>query len=433
MRYLVIFLAGAMGALLANRGVSVFNDAVRPIVPEYREGRMTRAEYASTTFALSFGLVIGFGIPFSIMSPIILVHSLWLGTDIIGAFFPAPIEVDKWHTDRQSLVGAGLSFLVGGAYGILLMTGLQGFVAVMESLPVNIFDSWQSISGPVIYAFSAFPFVVIAMDYGWKKGLSSLGIVLLARQIFVALGQESVADGAALFVAILLVIIFAFFDKTEQEESAGDMASLFSDRTKNIRKNLPWIAIMGGIYGWACNIGLLMEGPQSLVAMADGNKASSVSISIARALSFVPLKGLTSITTGTFVTDGFGFTATVGILAPHFLIAIVLGAVVMSLEASSLILLARLFDRFPGVKRSADSMRDAMSKLLEIALLVGSMNAAHGMFPGAGFFIVAGFFAINEYFEKPLVRMAVGPIATIIVAVLVNLLSLIGLYVPVVA
>ena len=63
LRYIVIFLAGALGALLANRGISVFNDAVRPIVPEYREGRMTRVEFASTTFGLSFGLVIGFGLP----------------------------------------------------------------------------------------------------------------------------------------------------------------------------------------------------------------------------------------------------------------------------------------------------------------------------------------------------------------------------------
>lgn len=87
-RFTVIFLAGAMGALLANRGIAVFNDAVRPIVPEYREGRMTRLEFASTTFGLSFGLVIGFGLPYSLMSSIILVHSLWLGTDIIDTLSP---------------------------------------------------------------------------------------------------------------------------------------------------------------------------------------------------------------------------------------------------------------------------------------------------------------------------------------------------------
>ena len=91
LRFIVIFFAGAMGALLANRGISVFNDAVRPVVPEYREGRMTRVEFFTTTFGLSFGLVIGFGLPYSVMSPIILVHSLWLGTDIIGAVFPGRI------------------------------------------------------------------------------------------------------------------------------------------------------------------------------------------------------------------------------------------------------------------------------------------------------------------------------------------------------
>lgn len=49
---------------------------------------MDRKSIFITSFALSFGLLIGFGIPFSIGSSIILVHSIFLGTDIIGlAFF----------------------------------------------------------------------------------------------------------------------------------------------------------------------------------------------------------------------------------------------------------------------------------------------------------------------------------------------------------
>ena len=91
---------------------------------------MTRLEFATTTFALSFGLVIGFGIPYSIMSPIILVHSLWLGTDVIGIFFPAK-NIEKWYLDKESMIGAGLSVLVGGLYGVLLLAGLQGFVNMM--------------------------------------------------------------------------------------------------------------------------------------------------------------------------------------------------------------------------------------------------------------------------------------------------------------
>lgn len=424
MRYIVMFLAGAFGAFLANRGIAVFNDAVRPVVPEYREGRMTRVEFATTTFALSFGLIIGFGIPYSIMSPIILVHSLWLGTDVIGIFFPAK-NMDEWYKDKESLFGAGLSLIVGGLYGVLLLIGLEGFVNLMQTLPVNVFDAWQNISGPVISTFIAFPCVVITMDYGWKKGLSSLALAVIIRQVLVAVGQGDIADGIALLCGLILIIVFAVKDNNE---APTNMTSIFGDRVKNIRKNIVWIAIMGGIYGLACNIKLLMEGPQSLVALADGNINSAVSISLARAFSFIPLKALTSLTTGTFVTDGFGFTATAGILAPNPLVAVILGAVVMSVEALSLSAIAKLFDKIPSIKKSADNIRVAMTKLLEIAILVGSMTAAEGMAPGFGFLVVGGLFIMNEYFKKPVVRMAVGPIAVIAVGVLVNVFAVLGLY-----
>lgn len=46
-------------------------------------------ESFTTTFGLSFGLVISFGLPYSVMLSIILVHTLWLGADIIGVAFPA--------------------------------------------------------------------------------------------------------------------------------------------------------------------------------------------------------------------------------------------------------------------------------------------------------------------------------------------------------
>lgn len=423
LRYIVIFLAGALGALLANRGISVFNDAVRPIVPEYREGRMSRVEFASTTFGLSFGLVIGFGLPYSLMSSIILVHSLWLGTDIIGVLFPAGNE-EKWYQEKKSLMGACGAVLAGGIYGVALLAGLNGLVAFFQALPVNVFDAWMGISDPITYAFVAFPVVAIVKDYGWKKGLISASVVLILRQFFGAMGW-GYEDAITMFAGIVLLIVFAMMDKSGYQTN---LASLFSDRIRNIRKNIIWIAIMGAVYGLACNIGLLMEGPTSLTQLAEGDKANAVATTVARAMSFIPLKGLTSLTTGTFVVDGFGFTATVGLLAPNAFLAAILGAVVMSLEALSLLLIAKLFDKFPGVKKSADSMRESMTKLLEIALLAGSMVAAGNMAGGMGFFIVAALYGMNEYLKKPITRLAVGPIATIVVALIANVLSLIGLF-----
>lgn len=422
-RYIMIFLAGALGALLANRGISVFNDAVRPVVPEYREGRMTRLEFASTTFGLSFGLVIGFGLPYSLMSTIILVHSLWLGTDIIGVLFPAK-NTEDWYKDKESVLGAIGATLVGGIYGVALLAGVGGLVNFFQSLPVNVFDAWMGISDPITYAFIAFPIVAIVKDYGWQKGVASGVVVLLLRQIFSAMGW-GYEDAITMFAGIVLLVVFAMLDKSGTQTN---LASLFSDRIKNIRKNIVWIAVMGAVYGVCCNIGLLMEGPTSLTQLAEGNKTDAIATTVARALSFIPLKGLTSLTTGTFVTDGFGFTATVGLLAPNAAVAAILGAVVMALEALSLLLIAKLFDKFPGVKRSADSMRVAMTSLLEIALLAGSMTAAGNMAGGLGYLVVAAMYGMNEYFKKPITRLAVGPIATIVVALIANLLSLVHLF-----
>ena len=56
------------------------------------------------------------------------------------------------------------------------------------------------------------------------------------------------------------------------------------------------------------------------------------------------------------------------------------------------------------------------------------MTAAEGMAPGFGFLIVGGLFVMNEYFKKPIVRMAVGPIAVIVVGILINIFAVLGLY-----
>ena len=52
---------------------------------------------------------------------------------------------------------------------------------------------------------------------------------------------------------------------------------------------------------------------------------------------------------------------------------------------------------------------------------------------GLGFLFVGGFYLLNKTAKKPLVDMAVGPIATILFGILLNILYLFGLFAPVVA
>jgi len=424
-RYILMFLSGGFAAFLANRSISVYNDAVRPLVPEYTEGRMKRIEFASTTFALSFGLVVGFGIPFSIMSPIILVHSLFLGTDIIGVVFPGKF-IPKWYKDKESLWGAVLASLIGGIYGVLLLVGLQGFVNLMKLLPVNVFDAFSIVGEPVIFLFAVFPALAVAYEYGWLNGVISLVIIILTRIVAVRLGNTS-PDGIALVVGLIILIIYAVTEKRDKNAQI-DTASLFKDRAGRIKKNLIYIAVMGALYGIACNTRLLMEGPQSLLALKDNKVQEAINFTIARALSFIPLKGITALASGVFAIDGFGFVATAGLLSPNWIVAGIVGAIVMALEASSLLLVATLFDKFPGIKKAADNMRNAMTKLLEIALLVGAMMAGNKIAPSVGYYFVGGAYLLNEVAKKPIVRMAVGPIAVIALGIIINILAAIGLF-----
>lgn len=106
----------------------------------------------------------------------------------------------------------------------------------------------------------------------------------------------------------------------------------------------------------------------------------------------------------------------------------ILGGVVISIEVLLLDVLARMLDRFPGVRKCGDNIRTAMSKLLDVALLVGGFMAAYAMAGSLGIFVVAGLYILNQTSKKPIVSMAVGPVGAILVGILINILYLIGLY-----
>lgn len=52
----------ALTALMSHMGIAVFNDGVRPFVPEYLEGRMNRAEYTTAVFGICIGFIASVGI-----------------------------------------------------------------------------------------------------------------------------------------------------------------------------------------------------------------------------------------------------------------------------------------------------------------------------------------------------------------------------------
>ena len=424
MQYLVIALLVALSAILVNQGIAVFNDGFRAIVPEFLEGRMNRKALAATSFAISFGLVIGFGIPVSIAASIILVHSLLLGTDIIGTFCPS---------GKKGIV---LSGVVGAIYGIGIVYGLQFVVDLFAKLPVNFLEPLKMVGTPITVAFAVFPALVVAYQFGYKKGLITGIIALLVRQITVMYGTFKIGEntikldqeGMALLAGMIIMIAFAMKEKPDENATKVDLTAIFAERVKRIKKNLPILAVMGGLISAATSLCLLAGDPISLNLLAEGKNVEAAMTAFARGIGFIPLVATTAISTGVYAPAGMTFVFVVGLLISNPLIAFIAGAAVMAIEILLLDVLAKLMDKFPGVRKCGDNIRTAMSKVLEVALLVGGMMAAQAMAPGFGLFMVVGLYVLNKTSKKPIVDMAVGPVGAIGVGILINILYLIGLY-----
>ena len=96
-------------------------------------------------------------------------------------------------------------------------------------------------------------------------------------------------------------------------------------------------------------------------------------------------------------------------------------------EVQLLSLIAKGLDKFPGIREMGEHIRTAMNRVLEIALLIGGAMASEQIAPGIGFFWVIGILLLNKKAKKPIVEMAVGPIAAVSLGILVNILNLIGL------
>nr|WP_276939692.1 YhfT family protein [Helcococcus sueciensis] len=427
MDYIIIMAIGALASLLANKGIAVFNDGFRPVVPQYFEGKLNRKELAATSFAISFGLVVGFGIPTSIAASIILIHSILLATDIIGTFF------------KDNLVGLIGSLVVGALYGLGILVGLEFVVDLFSKLPYDFLGSLGQVSAPVVASFAIFPAVAVANQHGFKKG-AIIGIIsvivwFLVKKFGVfTIGEAKVAlnaEGIAMLIGTVMMIVFATQVKSNESTQNQDLTTMFADKVSRIQNNWWLLALMGGLISLGTSQLIIAGDPTSLALLAENQMTNAAMAAFARAIGFVPLVFTTAIVTGVYGPAGATFVFVTGILLngnPIF--AFLAGAAVMVAEILLINVFAKGMDRFPGVREMGEHIRTSMSRVLELALLVGGVTAANSMAANIGSLFVIGFYLLNKKSKKPIVDLAVGPVAAILFGILLNILMLLGVWMP---
>lgn len=425
---LVIMAVCAMTAFLSHMGMAVFHDGIRPVVPEYLEGRMHRTEMASIAFGLSVGFIASMGIGNALVTNLLNPWLLFLATDIIGIASPK-----KW-----------VALILGAAWGALCLTGIGGVNTVLTGMPIDLITALGSVGTYIVTGFALFPIIAIIMQFGMRSGMVTAIIVLSIR--FIGPNFTTISgDAWTMMVGVIALVVLCIAKdwKSKEKENAGDL-NIFSERTARIRKNLPFLMVTGALIAIACNIHLFAGSDVSMFdlskanAMTDATQANALVKVVAtnefmRALSFIPLIATTAVTTGVYGVAGFTFVFVAGYLSPNPIVAMIAGAVIIFLEVMLLEFIGKFLGHFPSMRDASDNIRSAMNTCVEFALLIGSISACGMMGAStsagaAGGFIIGGLiYLVNEVTGRKIMRMAIGPIAAIATGLILNITYLIGL------
>ncbi|TBL75906.1 hypothetical protein EYY94_08140 [Obesumbacterium proteus] len=417
-----------MTALLAHKSAAVFHDGIRPILPQLIEGNMNRREAGSIAFGLSIGFVASVGISFTLKTGLLNSWLLFLPTDILGVL----------------AFNGMMAFGLGAIWGVLILTCLLPVNHLLTALPVDVLGSLGELSSPVVSAFALFPLVAIFYQFGWKNSLFAAVVVLMTRVIIVRYFPHLNPESIEIFVGMvmLLGIAITLDHRTRGERSDDDGQSVFEERTSRIIKNLPYIAIVGGLIAAVASMKIFAGSEVSIFTLEKAYHAgldpaqSQTLINQAalaefmRGLGFVPMIATTALATGVYAVAGFTFVFAVGYLISNPLIAFVVGALVISAEVLLLRSIGKWLGRYPSVRNASDNIRNAMNMLMEMALLVGSIFAAIKMAGYTGFTIAAALYFLNESLGRPVQKMASPVVAVLITGIVLNILFYCGLFVP---
>lgn len=424
----IVMLVCAATAYLSHMGMAVFHDGIRPVVPEYIEGRMHRSEMASIAFGLSVGFIASVGIGNSLATNLLNPWLLFLATDIIGIASPK-----KW-----------LAPILGGLWGLICLTGIGGINTVLTGMPVDLIGAMGDVGTYIVTGFALFPIIAIIVQFGMKSGVIAAIIVMVFR--FAGPNFSSISgDGWTMLVGIIaLVGLCVWKDSKNKEKCSAEDLNIFSERTARIKKNLPFLMVTGALIAVACNVHIFAGSDVSMFdlstayAMGDTAEANALIKVVAtnefmRGLSFIPLIATTAVTTGVYGVAGFTFVYVAGYLCPNPIVAAIAGAIIIFVEVMLLGFIGKFLGNFPSMRDASDNIRSAMNTCVEFALLIGSVAACCTMGAStsagaAGGFVIGGcIYLINEATGRKIMRMAIGPVAAIATGIILNLTYLIGL------
>lgn len=417
----------ALTAFIAHMALAVFNDGVRPFLLDFIQGRTTRSATTAVSFGLSAGFIFGLGAPMALSTGVLNPWLLFLPTDILGMLSPK-----KW-----------LAPVLGGAWGAVVVFGLNGANDIAHDLPVDFLTAMQQMSTPILFLFTLFPVLAITKQFGRRwggiAGVLELALVVMTMKLW----PTMFAGALAMAVGVLMLIGLAVSKDLRQRradraagvvEEVGEddpMASLFSASATRLRKYLPLFMLLGAGVCVLAQMHVFGGGEATSFLIAKGQYAEAAQVDFYRVFGFIPLIATTALASGAYGIAGFTLVYPIGYLMPNPFLAAVVGALVFAVEVLALSWIGKVLGKLPSVRDSSEHLRSAIGDTLQLAILFGSLMAANAMGGGLGILVVGGLYLLNESMGRPVVRMAAAPAAVIVGGIVLNVLYWLDLFTPV--
>ncbi|MFF1840677.1 YhfT family protein [Streptomyces sp. NPDC058232] len=417
----------ALTAYISHMALAVFNDGVRPFLLDFIQGRTTRSATTAVSFGLSAGFIFGLGAPMALSTGVLNPWLVFLPTDILGMLAPK-----KW-----------LAPILGGAWGAVVVFGLNGANDVAHDLPVDFITAMQQMSTPILFLFTLFPVLAITKQFGRKWGGVAGGLELALVVLTMKLWPKMFAGALAMAVGVLMLIALAVAKDMKQrkaDKAAGvtgivldddPMASLFSASAARLRRYLPLFMVLGAGVCVLAQMHIFGGGEATSFLIAKGQYAEAAQVDFYRVFGFIPLIATTALASGAYGIAGFTLVYPIGYLMPNPFLAAIVGAAVFALEILALSSIGKVLGKLPSVRDSSEHLRSAIGDTLQLAILFGSLMAANAMGGGLGILVVGGLYLLNDAMGRPVVRMAAAPAAVIVGGILLNVLYWLDLFTPI--
>ncbi|GIG24915.1 YhfT family protein [Cellulomonas denverensis] len=450
----VVMAVCAVGALLAQQALAVFNDGVRPFLLDFIQGRTTRPAMAAIAFGLSAGFIFGLGAPMALSTTVLNPWLIFLPVEILGLLAPR-----RW-----------IAAIAGIAWGAVCSYGLAGATTLAGELPVDFLSALTAMSDPILWLFCLFPVLAIARQFGKAWGGIAFGAELVVVVFFVKAGEwwgwSIFAPSVAMAVGVVLLLVLAVrtdlraraAQKAEllelartsgqaaadeavraRAESEAVVDELFGPNAARLRRHTPWFMVLGAGVAMVAASGIFGGGEATSFLIAQGDFTGAASMDLVRVLGFVPLIVTTALASGAYAMAGITIVYPVGYLLAGsglplgvtLALAAIAGAAIFGVEISAVSFIGKWLGRWPSIRDSSDHIRSGITESLGLAILVGSLMAANALGGGMAMLIVGGLYLVNEAMGRPVVRMAAGPAAVLVAGVLLNLLYWANLFTPV--